>query len=765
MASSAPFSSPNFVHLEPRSYKTVQSRGFIAKTDKTYQNAVANQAHKLRVFLEPPTKPLDPAHPSEGFVAMQNDNNKEVMCQVINQLCRDKVIFQHSKNLNNPAKIRNVKDILIEFNKRGYLDDQGRWSAKIDCPDLKAPHVTCQAGGRSSTEDLTGQIHESTWSSDYCQKYLPGCAEERKPDIILVPYNPSQPLVQDWRRAVSLVEMKQHGVRHAETGMGMEDDVAVVVKDTWVDLTAPPTEGMILKYLQLKGVIGVTWLLFEGLVAGPAIPPSLDQLHNRPGIGTVYNQSFLGVSTLVLAHKSMTKSVNAYNCQHPTHEGSESKLELVTHKVYQERMLTQSWLYPLCACIYEFSCVYKVLVGIADCIKAHGQAFSPYRISENGSETDELFPISFMQADTSMWNMGLNSASTMRFNEAYYMIMPLLPGLHDPPPQKQASCQRFSLLIPPLVPAPASAIPHALSIPAHTSSPNTPPQCPPVPTCSLYSGSHSHSPILNVLLFHFWMQHLLPWSHHSWMFHLLPTPPSNSSLYLAWRAGNSNLLAMCPRSTSSQRCGAKSPSRIAGYGSTNDLKHFADKGGIYELMGTRAWMAIQMMLAQRPGTDVIRREIVHDLEGYYYVILTLAFHVDVPYRIEKVPNTDMARGQRCGFIGGFKIPLRWRFGKKQWKKQHYLGTDAGFSMVEGLLGEEWVIEPVKTMLKEMREHLFTNAAPTHSGMLDIIINALVKICTNPDLAHLCQPQQMTMEWAKATGGNGIASRSSILPAL
>ncbi|KAG2039340.1 hypothetical protein BDR03DRAFT_1008975 [Suillus americanus] len=346
---------------------------------------------------------------------MQNDNNKEVTCQVINKLCHDEVIFQHSKNLNDPAKIQNVKDILVEFGKRGYLDHQGCWSAKINCPDLKAPHITHQAGGGSSTEDLMARfmnqvvdvalelVGESliyrTWSSDYCQKYLPGCAEERKPDIILVPYNPSQPLVQDWWRAVSLVEMKQHGVnmqkqewfdetaKHATTiwgcqdahtfiitlqyfseqfaflffdcggaicpdmlnimddkeeylrlvlylsladpgivglemsivhndvgqcvrskvfGLvpiemvlfisnnlhgrgtvaqhvtltqchiaealqsvgtwevmkkwlkGMKDDVAVVVKDTWVDLTAPHTEGMILNYLQLKGVMGIT---------------------------------------------------------------------------------------------------------------------------------------------------------------------------------------------------------------------------------------------------------------------------------------------------------------------------------------------------------------------------------------------------------------------------------------------------------------------------------------------------------------------------
>jgi hypothetical protein len=37
---------------------------------------------------------------------------------------------------------------------------------------------------------------------------------------------------------------------------------------------------------------------------------------------------------------------------------------------------------------------------------AHGQAYSPYYIAEDGSETDKVFPLSFMQADTSLWNLG-----------------------------------------------------------------------------------------------------------------------------------------------------------------------------------------------------------------------------------------------------------------------------------------------------------------------------------------------------------------------
>ncbi|KAG1737845.1 uncharacterized protein EDB91DRAFT_1249522 [Suillus paluster] len=902
---------------------------------------------------------------------MQNDNNKEVMHQVINKLCHDEVIFQHCKNLNDPAKIRNVKDILIEFNKRGYLDNQGRWSAKIDCPDLKAPHVTRQA------VDVALKL-----------KYLPGCAEECKPDIFLVPYNPLQPLVQDWHQAVSLVKMKQHGVDvqkqewfdktakctntiwgcqdahtfvimlqyfgeqfafsffdrggaicpdmlnimddkeeylrlvlylsladpsmvclemsivHNDVGQfvqskvvglvpiemvlfisnnlhgretmarhvtltqcriaealqsvgtwevmkkwlkGMEDDVAVVVKDTWVNLTAPHTEGMILNYLRLKGVMGVAQLLFEGLVAGPAIPPSLDQLHNHPGIGslkdigaitqtgglnvwcsTVYNWSFLGVSTLALAHKSMTKSVNAYDRQHPIHEGSESKLKLITCEVYQERMLTQSWLYLLCTPIYEFSCVYEALVGIADCIKSHGQAFSPYCILENGSETNKLFPISFMQADTSMWNMGLVRPTLSDWGA----VDPTELGENNEIRQGLLYDHAFaSCLLPkiftahtPLVPAPASSIPHALSIPAHTPSPNTPPQCPPIPHAPSIPA-HTPSPNTKcppVPLFDTASTSMVP-SQPDVPY--ASAPPPNLSLPLRGGRGTgrpkyrgrsgggrkgttetitgevspSTAASGQPPSDSVSSCLCKRtltssadnpPKRlacyvpkvhikpkdvvqslqvdIAGYGSPTtdeDLERFADKGGIYELTGTRTWMAIQTMLAQQPGTDVIRREIVHDLEGYYYVILTLAFMFDGLYALKKVPNTDMASGAEMWLHRWLENTIEMEIWQEAVEKQHYLGTNAGFSMVEGLLGEDWAIKPVKMMLKEMREHLFTNAAPTHSGMLDIITNALVKIRTNPDLAHLCKPQKMTMEWAKATGGNGVPSRSSILPTL
>ncbi|KAG1807802.1 uncharacterized protein BJ212DRAFT_1485380 [Suillus subaureus] len=346
---------------------------------------------------------------------------------------------------------------------------------------------------------------------------------------------------------------------------------------------------------------------------------------------------------------------------------------------------------------------------------------------------------------------------------------------------------------------------HAPSIPAHTPSPNT--KCPPVPLFDAASTSMVSS------------QPDVP--HAS-------SPPPNSSLPSRGGQGTgrpkcrghggggckcttetitgespltaasgqppsdsvSSHLCKCTLTSSAQDIPADNPLKqlaryvrkvhikpkdvvqslqvnIAGYGSPTtdeDLEQFADKGGIYELTVCIDNHLLTPMLITL-CTDAIQHEIVHDLESYYYVILTLAFMFDGLYTLKKVPNTDMASEAEMWLHRWLKNTIEMKIWQEAVEKQHYPGTNAGFSMVEGLLGEDWAIEPMKTMLKEMREHLFTNAAPTHSGMLNIITNALVKICTNPDLAHLYKPQKMTMEWAKATGGNGVPSHSSILPAL
>jgi len=46
------------------------------------------------------------------------------------------------------------------------------------------------------------------WSSEYCQRILPGSAEDRKPDIILI----DEGAPKDWRNIITLAEMKLQGV-------------------------------------------------------------------------------------------------------------------------------------------------------------------------------------------------------------------------------------------------------------------------------------------------------------------------------------------------------------------------------------------------------------------------------------------------------------------------------------------------------------------------------------------------------------------------
>jgi hypothetical protein len=176
-------------------------------------------------------------------------------------------------------------------------------------------------------------------------------------------------------------------------------------------------------------------------------------------------------------------------------------------------------------------------------------------------------------------------------------------------------------------------------------------------------------------------------------------------------------------------------------------------------------MAIQMMFAQKPGQDIIRREIAHDLEGYYYVILTLAFMFDAPYALKKVPHPDTASGGEMWVHRWLENTIEKEIWHEAVEKQHYLATDAGFAMVDGVLGNDWANEPVRMMLKEMRTILFVESQPSHSRMLEVINTALFKIRTDRTLTHLCQPQQMTNEWARAVGGGGFVKHSQTLPAL
>jgi hypothetical protein len=165
---------------------------------------------------------------------------------------------------------------------------------------------------------------------------------------------------------------------------GMGDQVLLLEKDTWADLSSRQTEGMILDCLRLKGVMGVTRLISERMVPAPITTPELDD-PNCPAIGalitshiassTVYNREQLGIHALAMPHQNMVDHVRL-DATRNLHSDTSGHQDLLDLQVYQQRVQTRSFLYPLCQPIYEFNCVYEALVGIADCIKCECRLIS-----------------------------------------------------------------------------------------------------------------------------------------------------------------------------------------------------------------------------------------------------------------------------------------------------------------------------------------------------------------------------------------------------
>jgi hypothetical protein len=161
---------------------------------------------------------------------------------------------------------------------------------------------------------------------------------------------------------------------------GMEDDVPMVVKDTWVDVNLRQTEGMILDCLRLKGVMGVTRLVVEGLMPVPVTPSNLNDPNKQavgelettplgPRSSTVHNRETLGIKTLALASSSLTRNLNVHAGQQQTSTLDDTPPERMDVPVFQERIQTRLYLYPQCEPIYAFNCIYEALVAIADCIR------------------------------------------------------------------------------------------------------------------------------------------------------------------------------------------------------------------------------------------------------------------------------------------------------------------------------------------------------------------------------------------------------------
>jgi hypothetical protein len=184
-------------------------------------------------------------------------------------------------------------------------------------------------------------------------------------------------------------------------------------------------------------------------------------------------------------------------------------------------------------------------------------------------------------------------------------------------------------------------------------------------------------------------------------------------------------------------------------------------------------MAVALMLAQKPQAMPVKRTLLHDLEGYYYVILTLAFMFDEPYGLKPLPDLNLAASRESWFRQNWLrhwLQNTWPDTMDIWAeaedKKKYFGTDEGFQEIQDMLGAHWNVQPIHDMLSKMRHLLFGPPdLVTHVNMLDIIETALLAIRTDYSLSHLCTPVDMTWEWRIATGGKNVAHTSCDLPAL
>ena len=116
--------------------------------------------------------------------------------------------------------------------------------------------------------------------------------------------------------------------------------------------------------------MGVTRSLFEGLVSIPDefVPPWVLDAYgkNKPFYAwqsTVQNRLSLSIPTLALARHSLMTDLKAHDAE------LGEALENLDSEVYQERILIRQYIYPVCSPIYEFSCLYEALTGVADCIR------------------------------------------------------------------------------------------------------------------------------------------------------------------------------------------------------------------------------------------------------------------------------------------------------------------------------------------------------------------------------------------------------------
>jgi hypothetical protein len=131
------------------------------------------------------------------------------------------------------------------------------------------------------------------------------------------------------------------------------------------------------------------------LIPDKFVPPLLLDRYvkdmSSPWQSTVHNRLFLGIPSLALARRSLTTGLRAHDAERV------GELEDLNGEVYQERILTRQYLYPVCAPVYEFNCIFEALTAIADCIRGELSTTLALAITERilHSAWSSVFAISY----------------------------------------------------------------------------------------------------------------------------------------------------------------------------------------------------------------------------------------------------------------------------------------------------------------------------------------------------------------------------------
>ncbi|KAG2083939.1 uncharacterized protein F5147DRAFT_660016 [Suillus discolor] len=141
-----------------------------------------------------------------------------------------------------------------------------------------------------------------------------------------------------------------------------------------------------------------------------------------------------------------------------------------------------------------------------------------------------------------------------------------------------------------------------------------------------------------------------------------------------------------------------------------------DKGGIYELTDS-CMDGNRDNASSTTSADVIHREIVYDLEGYYYVILTLAIMLDILYTLKRVPNPYMTSGMEMWLYWWLENTIEMEIWYKVLRNDTFLLLMQGFLWWKGCWKEHQDVE-LNLFCKNARLSQPSHHRPTKSQEKD-----------------------------------------------